>query len=204
MIYIFEGLDGSGKSTQAEMLYKHYHEYLPHVYLFREPGGTPQGECIRDILKSDTNNLSPMEQLTLFCLSRKFLSDKILELEKSSTNNVIILDRYIFSTYAYQMTSGITEDTIRTTMKKICGNIPYLISAIAKTIYIDVDPKICHERIKSRNLKLDKFENLNFLKEVHKNYKKIISSICDMGIELLEIDGNRDINSIFEDILKKL
>jgi dTMP kinase len=203
MIYIFEGLDGSGKSTQAEMLYNHYHKYLPHVYLFREPGGTPQGECIRDILKSDTNNLSPMEQLTLFCLSRKFLSDKILELEKSSTNNIIILDRYIFSTYAYQMTSGITEDTIRTTMKKICGNIPYLISAMAKTIYIDVSPEICYERIKNRNLKMDNFEDLHFLKKVYKNYDELILFDHKIGQKIIRVDGNRDINSIFKDILKK-
>jgi dTMP kinase len=203
MIYIFEGLDGSGKSTQAEMLYNHYRKNLPHVYSFREPGGTPQGEYIRDILKSGTNNLSPMDQLTLFCLSRKFLNDRILELEKDSQHNIIILDRYILSTYAYQMASGINEKTIYTTMKKICGNIPHIIINSAKTIYIDVSPEICYERIKNRNLKMDNFEDLDFLKKVYKNYDELILFDHKIGQKIIRVDGNHDINSIFKDILKK-
>lgn len=99
---VFEGLDGSGKSTQINLTYnwlKDIH-HLP-IQLAREPGSTYAGEKIRDILK--TYKINAMSQFFLFSAARSLLLEQIKPLVH---NQWILLDRYIYSTWAYQHASG--------------------------------------------------------------------------------------------------
>ena len=97
---VFEGGDGSGKSTQSRILYRRLQRLGYPAVLTREPGGTPSGESIRRWLKNRPN-LTPLSELFLFVAARAQLVESVIQpaLESGST---VITDRYIASTVAYQ------------------------------------------------------------------------------------------------------
>jgi dTMP kinase len=98
----FEGVDGSGKSVQAERLHRSLKEKSYSVLLIREPGGTAVSERIRDILLDRNNSgLIPIAELFLYKAARaQLVNDRIYpELRK---NRIIIADRFADSTVAYQ------------------------------------------------------------------------------------------------------
>lgn len=95
-LIVFEGLDGCGKTTQIKLLYK-FLKKRSKVKLLREPGSTKIGEKIRALLKNQ-EHVSPLTQLLLFTAARNALLEKL----KHQSWDIILLDRYIYSTYAYQ------------------------------------------------------------------------------------------------------
>lgn len=102
MYIVFEGLDGSGKSTQVELLQNALFEHLgtERVWACREPGGTPAAEKIRDLLKDPANDFPPQAELLLMTAARAALT---VEIDKELANGwVVISDRNYLSTFAYQ------------------------------------------------------------------------------------------------------
>lgn len=101
MFITFEGIDGSGKSTQAALLAKSLEELGYPVLLTREPGGTRAAEGIRELLLHSGEDLAPMTEVFLFCAARNEHLEKIIlpALEKGI---IVISDRYYDSTTAYQ------------------------------------------------------------------------------------------------------
>ena len=97
---VFEGGDGSGKSTQSRALCRRLQRRSYPVLLAREPGGTPTGESIRRLLKTHAN-LNPISELSLFVAARAQLVDDVIRpaLGRGAT---VICDRYTASTVAYQ------------------------------------------------------------------------------------------------------
>ena len=97
---VFEGGDGSGKSTQARNLSQRLRRRSIPVLLTREPGGTPSGESIRRLLKGQ-RSFRPMSELLLFEAARAQLVESVIrpELDGGTT---VICDRYTASTLAYQ------------------------------------------------------------------------------------------------------
>ena len=97
---VFEGGDGSGKSTQSRALYRRLRRRSYPVLLTREPGGTPTGESIRRWLKTQAN-LNPISELSLFAAARAQLVDDVIRpaLRRGAT---VVCDRYTASTVAYQ------------------------------------------------------------------------------------------------------
>ena len=101
---VFEGIDGSGKSTQAKVLLRRLRRRNIPALLTHEPGGTPLGEQLRRWLKGRPD-LSPLSQLTLFIAARAQLIDKVIK--PSLASGVTVLsDRYTASTVAYQGNGG--------------------------------------------------------------------------------------------------
>jgi dTMP kinase len=93
-----EGIDRSGKTTQAALL----HEALgPDALLLREPGGTDVGERVRDLLKDPVLELDPRAELLLFCAARAELCARVIRPALEAGRDVIC-DRFIDSTAAYQ------------------------------------------------------------------------------------------------------
>lgn len=97
----FEGIDGSGKSTQAHLIAEALRQRGEDVVLVREPGGTPLGEAIRTLVLEPGAYISPRAELLLFSAARAELVDRVITpaLERGS---VVIADRYIDSSSAYQ------------------------------------------------------------------------------------------------------
>ena len=100
MFLSFEGLDGSGKTTQAELLAAHLTEQGREVVLTREPGGTPLGEAIRSLLL-DGPEMTPWAEAALFAAARGELAERVIR-PALHRGAVVICDRYLDSSLAYQ------------------------------------------------------------------------------------------------------
>ena len=98
MFITLEGIDRSGKTTQAALL----HEALgPPALLLREPGGTEVGERIRGLLKDPALELDPRAELLLFCAARAELCARVIAGAIEQGRDVVC-DRFVDSTVAYQ------------------------------------------------------------------------------------------------------
>jgi dTMP kinase len=98
MFISFEGIDGAGKSTQARMLADALGD---DALLLREPGGTPAGERIREILKDPDLDLHPRAELMLFLAARAELVETVIK-PALAAGRTVICDRFMDSTVAYQ------------------------------------------------------------------------------------------------------
>lgn len=101
MFITFEGIDGSGKSTQMTHLKKHLEGEGAQVEVFRDPGGPEVSEKVRDILLDPNYNIDPVTELLLFSSARsQLVAEKVLP--ALEIGSVVILDRFFDSTTAYQ------------------------------------------------------------------------------------------------------
>jgi dTMP kinase len=98
----FEGGEGCGKSTQTKILHKKLNESQIPSILLREPGGTPLGEKVRNLLKRSTSiHISALTEMILFNASRSQLVSEII-LPELQQGKIVICDRFTDSTIAYQ------------------------------------------------------------------------------------------------------
>lgn len=110
-LLVIEGIDGAGKSTQVRMLAKRLRQLGMEVAVFREPTRGKWGRKVRALAKTK-KALNPKEELELFILDRQ---ENVLRniIPSLSSGRVVILDRYYFSTMAYQGARGIDPQIIR-------------------------------------------------------------------------------------------
>lgn len=102
MIFVvFEGIDGSGKSTQAKLLAEHLRKKDKEVLLVEEPGGTSVGDVIREVLLDKGSRIDPLTELLLYEASRSQLVQEVIK-PALEEGKVVIADRYSISSLAYQ------------------------------------------------------------------------------------------------------
>lgn len=148
-IIVFEGIDFSGKTTQAKLLQKNLLNYNINAPIYNEPGGTPISEKIRNILLEADAPIDTTTQLMLFLASRSDLTQNVLK--KANPDNIIILDRYIDSTVIYQ---GIAKNNDANFIHTLCN---YVTESIMPdiTFYISINIDIFTSRAYHTNRKLD-------------------------------------------------
>jgi len=184
ILITFEGIDGSGKTTQINALIQRLQEAGMSYRLFREPGGTEIGEKIRDILLDKKNeNMLNVTELLLYSASRYQLtvSEIIPALE---AGNVVICDRFYDSTTAYQgYGRGIDLEFI------------YRLNDIAtnsvtpdKTFILDIDLEERRKRLGKKNLDRLERETLEFHRKVRMGFLKMAEQNPERFIVL---DGNQ-------------
>ncbi len=145
----FEGLDGSGKSTQVEKLARSLRAHGLSVTITREPGGTTAGEKIREVLlHSGTSGLSPLTELALMFASRAQHIHEVI-LPALAEGRVVLCDRFTDSTEAYQGGGRkLGSKPVREMHEILCGNLqPDL------TVLLDNDAAFSVERARRRNRK---------------------------------------------------
>ncbi|GIK28474.1 MAG: dTMP kinase [Chloroflexi bacterium] len=199
MFITFEGMDGSGKTTQIERVTAYLRGRGIDLLVTREPGGTPVGEDIRAILMDKANTgLVPRAEMLLFCASRAQLVSEIIvpHLER---DGVVLCDRYIDSSLAYQgYGHGLNIKELRSVLNFATGGLlPDL------TIYLDVTPDEGLRRRAAGSLFGEEFNRIDamaseFHRRVYKGYATIGRSA---GGRWARIDAAQHPDAVFDDIV---
>jgi dTMP kinase len=195
----FEGIDGSGKSTQLRMIAERLRTAGKDVFESAEPGGTPIGRQIRRILLDNRNlDLCPTAEMLLMFAARAQNVDQWI-LPALGQGKVVLSDRFTDSTLAYQgVGRGLGAELVLDVDRIACrGLIPDL------TICIDIDPVVGLARAHSRNqqqegteTRLDE-EELDFYRRVREGYRQIASEEPN---RVRLIDGSQPFDEITREI----
>ena len=147
MLISFEGIDGSGKSTQAQRLNKALRGQGKKTLLVREPGGTPLSEEIRALLLDANGVINPRAELLLFSAARAQLVDEVIR-PALADGTIVICDRYYDSTTAYQ---GAGRDVA--TVEWLGAFNEWVTAGLkpVRTYYIDVTPEEGNRRRNKRD-----------------------------------------------------
>jgi dTMP kinase len=168
----FEGPEGSGKTTQIELLRKFFIEKNNQVITTREPGGTIAGDKIRDILLDHSNgSLEPETELFLMLAQRSEHLKKVIK-PAINSGKIVLCDRYFDSSMAYQgYGRGLATEMIRTAHEQFLpGFLPDL------TILLLIKPETGLKRALHRGTKSpDRMEsqNIEFHQRVYEGYKSL-------------------------------
>ncbi len=187
MFIAFEGLDGSGSSTQSRLLSEKLEANGHAVLLTKEPtGDTPIGKMIREVLQHKWE-CSPDGLQLLFSADRaEHLKNEIEPALKN--DQIVITDRYFFSTIAYGALAVNDVEWLKCLSKHF--RVPDV------TFLFKLDPKTCIERIQGRGSDFELFEHDEKLTEIWKTYEKIAEEYPNFHI----IDAGKSIEEISEEI----
>ena len=178
---VFEGIDGSGKSTQIDLIVKKLiKDGIKHT-LLREPGTTKTSEKIREILLDSKNDISNLTETLLFLAARAQLVREILE---PNLNKFIICDRYCDSTLAYQgYGKGVDIAVIKMLNSLVTKGITPTLN-----IVIDVSYDVS---IRRRGIPKDRMElnSKEFFDRIRTGYKTIVRSNPETHIM---VNGDND------------
>lgn len=182
MFITFEGIDLSGKSTQAKLLYEFLKKKKIKSLLVREPGGTEISERIRDILlDKDLSKMYALTEFLLFSASRHQLTEEVIKpaLKKKI---IVICDRYYDSSTAYQGYGGKVnlKDILFINKKATSGLVPDL------TFLVTVSMKTAESRRKKTGKPHDRMEQKrkDYFQKVDKGFKKLAKKEKDRFIVL--------------------
>ena len=193
VLLTFEGVEGSGKSTQAELLFRTLRTKGVDCILTREPGGTPIGERIRDILLDPVGKeMHAKTELLLYLASRnQHVQEKLLPALRAG--KVVISDRYTESSFAYQ---GLGRDL---TLQKVGRLNKYATGGLVPdlTIVIDVPPEVGRERMKGETLDRLESERMEFHRRVRDAYLQLARR-APKRIKVL--DGRRSQAELAQDV----
>ena len=189
----FEGGDGSGKSTQVNLLKDYLDNLNFETIKTREPGGTPSAEILRDLLTTgEVEKWTPMSEALLMWASRYEHLIQVIEPALNSGKNVIC-DRFYDSTYAYQgVAHNLGIDKMEKLKKIIIGDIEPDV-----TFVLDIDPKVGLKRSLDRCNQENRFESYNidfhnkirsaFLEIAKKNKNRCV--VVDASLNEQEINN---------------
>lgn len=197
MLITFEGIDGSGKTTQIRLLKEFLEANGRSVHLFREPGGTDIGEEVRSFLLDESFNLEQMTQMILFLSSRSELIRKVVK-PLLESGEIVILDRYIASTIAYQgyaQRLGINNAWYM--CKLATGNILPDIE-----IYLNISPMKAFKRF-NESKGVDRYETIDFLKRASQGYDTWYKLQCPYPHTVIDCE-DKSIQEVSSIILKSI
>jgi len=185
LLIAFEGIDGTGKSTQLQLLAAFLQDMGCRVITTREPTDSSYGRRIRE-LYVDRGSCTLEEELDLFIEDRRLHVQELIE-PQLTEGNVVLTDRYYFSTAAYQGAAGM--DVAAIFGKNSFAPVPDLV------ILLTMDPKISIARIQEgRGEELNDFEQLDQLKKVADHF----ASFSDPCIH--RIDAAADLYQVQEQV----
>ena len=190
----FEGIDGSGKSTQVKYLANRLMTLGREVVLTREPGGSTGAEEIRSlVLEGAPERWSAETEILLFTAARRDHMEKLI-LPALEDGKIVICDRFADSTRMYQ---GLTRGDLRSTVDSLTDLMikrqPDL------TILIDMDPELGHRRAKARNTKEERFEDfgVDLQRRMRGGFLQLAKEFPD---RIRIVNGNQSVEDLSEEI----
>jgi dTMP kinase len=195
----FEGIDGSGKSTQLRLFASELRTRNFDIVTTLEPGGTPLGRRLRQAFLETEENVSPIAELLLFAADRSQHVELLIK-PSLAENKIVISDRYADSTFVYQGAGrGFDEKTVNQVIELATGGLkPDL------TFFFDLPVEESIRRKNSRNTngeqqnRMDK-ENYEFYVRVREAYLKLAEQEKE---RFRLIDANRSINEISSEVIR--
>ncbi len=190
-----EGVDGSGKSTQAKLLKEALEAEGHSVLLTREPGGSPGAEEIRSlVLEGEPDRWSAETEILLFTAARRDHLERTI-LPALAAGTIVICDRFVDSTRVYQ---GLTRGDLRDVVDKLHA---LMIGREADlTLLFDMDPKLGLARAKARQTTEERFEDMGL--EMQLAMRQGFLALAKGAPERFAvIDAGRDIEAIAADTL---
>ncbi len=193
---VFEGIDGSGKSTQVKLLTERLKQEKQAIYQTFEPTNSPIGSLIRNMLYGRIQ----ADEKTMAAL---YLADRLDHIQNDTNGMLkyleggthVVSDRYYFSSYAYHV-PYVSMDWVVDANSE-CAELlrPDLI------LFIDISTEVSLSRLKKGRAVLDKYENFERISRVHKNYHEAIERF---GSEenIVIIDGEKRLEEVTESIWK--
>ena len=196
----FEGGEGSGKTTIANMIQKTLAQEGYHVVLTREPGGVEIAEKIRDIIHDVKYiNMDRKTEALLYAASRRqHLVEKVIPALENDA--IVICDGFVDSSMVYQgIARGIGIDEVYQMNLFATENI-----LPKRTIFFDIQPEDGLKRVyenKDREVNRLDLENIDFHRKVYQGYL----SLCDkFPNRIVKIDASLDIDHVYQQVLKKI
>ena len=190
----FEGIDGSGKSTQARLLADHLRREGRDVILTREPGGSAGAEEIRNlVLQGDPDRWSAETEILLFTAARRDHLERTIE-PALAAGKVVICDRFADSTRMYQgMSRGDLRSLVDQLHNLMIRREPDL------TLLIDMDPETGLSRAKGRQGAEERFEDfgVDLQLQMRAGFLALADEFQD---RFRVVNGNRDMDSVAQDV----
>ncbi len=193
-LIVFEGIDGSGKSTQIRLLADRLREMHIAFYTTMEPTDSPIGSMIRQIL-TGRMHADPKVIAALFTADRldHLLNDVNGIARRIDEGTVVIMDRYYFSSYAYQSVDLPMEWLMH-------ANEPARdIMRPDMNLFIDIEPELAMERISKNRFQKELFEERSRLELVRNNYLTAFDRLRDEE-QVAVIRGNQEQEAVAQDI----
>lgn len=191
VLIAIEGIDGAGKTTQSEILAKRLTEKGYPIRSLHEPTEGKWGKKIKELAKNGRHQIEPETELDYFYF------DRLEDVEKNigpslKEKKIVIMDRYYFSSVAYQSGRGLSPDHIEK-RNTIIAPIPDI------TIILDLDPEVALTRIRhKRNMTPNHFERKKHLTHVRKVFLEQFSD--RPNVKIIEGDRNRSIEMVASEI----
>lgn len=177
LLLVFEGIDGSGKSTQAHLLYGALRHKGHTAVLSHEPTDGPYGRELRRLAQSGRETLSPQAEYELFVKDRQAHVREMIA-PRLAAGEIVVLDRYYFSTMAYQGALGLDPLKIQAENEAFAPR-PHRLFLIQTEVALGLD-RIRHQRGETPNL----FEKEPYLKKVAAIFNTL------QGDYIVRLDGS--------------
>ena len=190
----FEGIDGSGKSTQIQNLAKYLEEYGFDIIITREPGGSVGGEEIRNLLlQGEVDRWSAETEILLFTAARRDHLERVI-LPALQDGKIVICDRFTDSTRMYQ---GMRGPKLRVLVDNLTEEVINCDPDL--TIIIDIDPEISLRRAKSRKTAEERFEDFGV--DLQKKMRKgFIDLSKEFNFRIKVVNGQQSVDDLAKEI----
>lgn len=188
MLIVIEGIDGTGKSTQAQVLARHFEKKGRQVVLSHEPTNGPHGSKLRQ--SAESGRLSEQEELDLFQADRREHVETLIN-PALSRGEVVILDRYYFSTMAYQGARGFDPQEIRK-MNEAFAPLPDFL------FILDIPIDLALARIGVRDGQANAFEKKEDLLKCQEIFKTM------SGDHVTHLDASQSVEKVHEAIVRRI
>ncbi len=188
---VFEGLDGAGTSTQSKLLSNE----IKNSFLTFEPTDSKIGKLIRDCLKKKIT-FDALSLAYLFSADRAdhlYKKDGIIN--RCNNNRIVISDRYLFSSLAYQSIDVVFEKVL-----ELNKNFPLP----EVVFFLNTSIDVCNDRINIRGDEQELYEEQSLQEKILNNYLKAFSFYKKMGLKIIKLDGNLTREELFELEIKYL